>query len=54
MKALTHDDGDATLEVDHDPEMEPGTLLLDDALLDLLDASVEERERAPLLPGVTA
>ena len=44
---MTHDDGDATLAVDHDPEIEPDSALSEVVLLDLPDALVEERGRAP-------
>ena len=46
VKAL-NDDDDATLEVDQDSGVEPDAPLSDDALLDLLDALVEERGRVP-------
>jgi len=46
VKALNDDDDDA-LVAECDPEMEPEALLSDDALLDLLDALVEERGRVP-------
>ncbi|MYC33284.1 MAG: hypothetical protein F4X64_08920 [Chloroflexi bacterium] len=42
-----NDDDDASLELDHDPGAEPDAPLSDDALLDLLDALVEERGRVP-------
>ncbi len=46
VKAL-HDDDYATLEVNHHPEIEPDAALSEVVLLDLLDALVEERDRAP-------
>ena len=46
VKAL-NDDDDATLAEDHEPVVDADTPLSDDALLDLLDALVEERGRVP-------
>ena len=46
VKALNHDDDDA-LVAECDPGTEPDAPLSDDALLDLLDALVEERGRVP-------
>ena len=46
MKALNDDDDGALVE-ECNPGQEPDTPLSDDALLDLLDALVEERGRVP-------
>ena len=46
VKAL-NDDDDATLAEDHEPVVDADTPLSDDALLDLLNALVEERGRVP-------
>ncbi|MXZ89867.1 MAG: hypothetical protein F4W95_10055 [Chloroflexi bacterium] len=45
MTVKDHDD--PALEWDLEPEVEPQAPLSDDALLDLLDALVEERGRVP-------
>ncbi len=46
VKSL-NDDDEPALEVSHAPRLEPGALLSDGTLLDLLDALVEERGRVP-------
>ncbi|MYC33509.1 MAG: hypothetical protein F4X64_10070 [Chloroflexi bacterium] len=42
-----NDDDDATLEVDHDPEIAPNSVLSEVVLLDLPGALVEVRGRVP-------
>ena len=47
MAEPVNDQDEATREANNDPGVEPGTPLSEDALLDLLDALVEERGRVP-------